>query len=63
ELMEDDVEYEDLLISALINISPAQIILHFEQQKVINTLKRIFDERIIICKGCQLCRKDNIDEE
>lgn len=55
EIMDEKVEIEDLLISALINISPRIIILHFEDKEVENTLKDIFCERIKVCDGCELC--------
>ena len=55
ELMDEEVEFEDLLISALINISPREIILHFKDPEIEKTLKSIFSDRIKICKGCSLC--------
>lgn len=58
ELMDGEVEFEDLLVSALINISPQKIILHFNDEGVKETLESIFSERIEICRGCDLCHED-----
>ena len=48
DYMDEDVESEDLLISALINLSPSTIILHFDDEEVEETLRNIFGDRIII---------------
>ena len=55
EFIDERVDSEDLLISALINISPKIIILHFRDKEIENLLNRIFPGRIKICKGCDLC--------
>ena len=57
QLVENDIDYEDLLISALITIAPAKIIIHFSKDHpVVETLNSIFDSRVIICQGCVLCK-------
>lgn len=56
QMMEKDVDYGDLLISALISIAPAKIIVHFDEtHPVVETLNNIFGSRVIFCKGCNLC--------
>ena len=57
ELTEDreEIHFEDLLISALVNISPAEIILHFEDSQVTETLRSIFQDKVRVCPGCDLC--------
>ncbi|MFW6287527.1 MAG: sporulation protein YtxC [bacterium] len=57
EMFEDEVEYEDLLVSALINVAPVNIILHFDEPGTEDTVRKIFDERVETCRGCELCRK------
>lgn len=51
---------DDYLVSALISAAPEKIILHdaesFENKEVLNTLRRVFRERIEICNECALCR-------
>jgi len=61
ELGDSEINYEDLLISALITIAPNQIILHFAEQakalKTIDTIKSVFGNRVAYCTGCDLCVK------
>ncbi len=58
EIMDGEVEYEDLLISALINIAPGKIIIHFDDKEVEETIKDIFGGKVQICDGCSLCKKE-----
>lgn len=62
EMFEEEVEYEDLLVSALINIAPLKIILHFQDNNTEETVRKIFAEKVEICYGCHLCKK-KIDVE
>ncbi|HZK57912.1 MAG TPA: putative sporulation protein YtxC [Clostridia bacterium] len=59
ELSGEDLNQDDLLISALINIAPKQIIVHrlsiLEDVEVIRTLQKIFPGKIRFCKGCKWC--------
>ena len=57
EIMEEEVDFEDLLISALINIAPASIVLHFQDNRVEQTIKNIFGNMVTVCEGCSLCEK------
>ncbi|AZR73681.1 hypothetical protein BBF96_09960 [Anoxybacter fermentans] len=62
QMIESDIDYEDLLISALITIAPARIIAHFrEDHPVIETLRGIFESRVSVCKGCRFCEKRKED--
>ncbi|TCO73669.1 putative sporulation protein YtxC [Marinisporobacter balticus] len=59
EMVEKDISYEDLLISALITLAPKKIIMHFstkiKKKEIIETIKNVFSERVCICSGCDLC--------
>jgi putative sporulation protein YtxC len=59
ELIDEDVNYEDLLISALITIAPENIILHQSQNSqncnTIKTIKKVFGDKVEDCKGCKMC--------
>lgn len=56
QMMDGDIDYGDLLISALISIAPAKIIVHFsETHPVVETLNSIFGNRVAFCHGCQYC--------
>jgi putative sporulation protein YtxC len=59
---EGDVElsYEDLLISSLIAVAPRQVVLHIcydGYRDNLQTLRKVFKERISYCSGCALCDK------
>lgn len=56
----DEINYEDLLISALITIAPQTVMLHFasaagKTNAVVETIKSVFTGRVSICRGCKLC--------
>jgi hypothetical protein len=56
-MVDNDVNYDDLLISALITIAPARIVLHFQDERnVIGTIQDVFIERVALCQGCSLCK-------
>lgn len=57
-----EINYEDLLITALITIAPYNIILHNIQANPANgtasiteTIKNVFEGRVIVCSGCEFC--------
>lgn len=51
-----EVNLEDLLISALVTLSPVRIVLH-PPAPVWDTafLREVFQERLVSCRGCRLC--------
>jgi len=56
------LEYDELIINILLNISPKKIILHtnvekgdVEAENTIEIVKRIFESKVEICKGCKFC--------
>ncbi len=54
--LNNDVDYEDLLLSTLITISPRSIVLHIvNKTEIVETIVNVFRERVIICHGCDLC--------
>lgn len=59
QMMEGDMGYEDLLVSSLIALAPRLVTIHIKDatQKLpsLDTLTSIFAERLLVCKGCQLC--------
>lgn len=46
ELLDEDITYEDILISSLINLSPGLIFVHFEDDELLDTLENIFENKI-----------------
>ncbi|MDN5348116.1 MAG: hypothetical protein PWP65_1680 [Clostridia bacterium] len=61
DMGETEINYEDLLISALITIAPRQIVLHAadkgRHRNAINTIKSVFGDRVLACTGCKRCRQ------
>jgi len=60
DLLENEINYEDLLISALITLAPCELVLHKERgvgvNETINTIEKVFGNRIVNCPGCSKCK-------
>lgn len=55
-ILDKAVDYDDLLVSALIAIAPRSIILHCNARySAVDTIEDIFGHRTRICNGCSLC--------
>ena len=59
DILDDTINYDDLLISTLITVSPNKIMIHcidkFKNKELIQTISNVFAERITICNSCELC--------
>lgn len=59
DLEDSEINYEDLLISALITIAPGKIWLHstdpWKNRETLTTVKNVFGERVELCPGCSHC--------
>lgn len=59
EMVESEVNYEDLLISALITLAPTRLVLHGQGghgwEDGVETIKGVFGERVGFCQACHLC--------
>lgn len=59
DIAEGDINYDDLLISTLITISPRKIYMHnldsFNNKELVKTITNVFNDRISICHGCDTC--------
>lgn len=61
DLIDTDINYEDLLISALITIAPKEVIIHHtgqgknKQSDTIVTIEQVFNDRLTNCFGCDWC--------
>lgn len=62
EMMEKEVNYEDLLVSALISIVPNRIRIHCRSEsradENIETVMSVFGSRVSFCPGCDLCQQE-----
>ncbi|PKM86321.1 MAG: putative sporulation protein YtxC [Firmicutes bacterium HGW-Firmicutes-12] len=60
DLQENEINYDDLLISALITMAPREVELHLEEGvkpgDTINTINSVFGSRVSKCSGCKYCR-------
>jgi len=59
DMMDNEINYEDLLVSALVTIAPKKIIFHFKMDErysaTIETIKNVFAGRVNECLGCERC--------
>ncbi|MDF2548463.1 MAG: hypothetical protein K0R93_3361 [Anaerosolibacter sp.] len=59
EMLDNDIGYDDLLISSLITIAPKKINIHFtgkiHNKEIIKTIKNVFSDRVNVCTGCDFC--------
>lgn len=59
EMGDSELNYEDLLISALITIAPSEILLHCKETDnkltSLDTILGVFGERVKYCGGCDIC--------
>lgn len=60
DLLEKEINYEDLLISALITLAPKEVEIHSEKEaqtgETIRTIQNVFGKRVIYCQGCEKCQ-------
>lgn len=64
---DNKINLDDLLISSLITFAPLKIYLHsvkqIENKEIIETIKNIFLNKVVICSGCNLCKLSKIKGE
>lgn len=65
DLMDNDLTYEDLLVSALITLAPSEIELHLPDSvgslgTAVSTIQSVFQERVNMCIGCSKCQSLNV---
>lgn len=60
ELIYEEINKTDLLISSLIVISPNRLIIHIKEiekeQQLIEIISEIFRDRVSYCQGCEKCQ-------
>jgi len=57
EVLEKDINFEDMIVSTLITVSPANIYIHTRdpEMTVIKTIRQIFEDRTTVCAYCRTC--------
>lgn len=57
---QEEGDYEDLLVSMLVTVAPRRIMVHQNvlprYPRTVETLRRIFDQRLSFCGGCSYCQ-------
>jgi putative sporulation protein YtxC len=58
EMLDKEVNYEDMIVSTLITVSPRNIYIHTREPdvQVISTIMQIFENRVEVCNYCTLCQ-------
>ncbi|WNR43561.1 putative sporulation protein YtxC [Paenibacillus roseipurpureus] len=57
EMLEKDINLEDMIVSTLITVSPANIYIHTRDPEltIIKTIRQIFEDRTTVCSYCRTC--------
>jgi putative sporulation protein YtxC len=57
EMIDKDINYEDMIVSTLISISPKKVYIHTREKElqVIKTIQQIFEDRTELCEDCHIC--------
>lgn len=59
EISEDDINYDDLLVSSLITFAPKKITIHctgqLRNKELLETIKNVFPDKVFMCNGCEIC--------
>lgn len=60
EISEEEINYDDLLVSSLITLAPRKVTIHsaryFKNKELLETIKNVFYNNVIICDGCCICQ-------
>lgn len=64
EMMDQDICYDDLMVSGLITLAPTRIIIHGRDEGIsdesIRTVVSVFQERVELCRGCPMCEAERV---
>lgn len=59
EVNENNINFDDLLISSLITLAPSRIVFHsgdtIPNSEILDTIKKVFHQKVAICHGCEMC--------
>ncbi|HHW14870.1 MAG TPA: hypothetical protein GXX28_08055 [Firmicutes bacterium] len=60
-MVHEEINRDDLLLSALITLAPRRIVLHLDPgRRVAETIRNVFGERVELCSGCERCSVDTL---
>lgn len=67
EIVDETINFDDLLISTLITISPQKIMIHevesFKNKELVQTIMNVFTDRITLCSKCDVCSSKGSGKE
>ncbi len=59
DIPEEEINYDDLLVSSLITFAPKKIVIHSKGQlknkELLETIKNVFSGKVSFCSGCEMC--------
>ncbi|MCZ8519350.1 MULTISPECIES: putative sporulation protein YtxC [Paenibacillus] len=57
QMLEKDMNFEDMIVSTLITVSPGKIFIHTREPElqIIHTIRQIFENRVELCGYCRMC--------
>lgn len=59
EISEEEINYDDLLVSSLITFAPRKIVIHctgqLRNKELLETIKNVFPDKVFMCSGCEIC--------
>lgn len=62
EITEEELNFDDFLLSTLISLAPNKVVLHrpelVENKNVIHTIQKVFEKNIVYCDSCGICDKE-----
>lgn len=67
DISNEEINYDDLLVSSLITMAPREIIIHraknFRNKELLETIKNVFWEKAFVCSNCELCISNMVTNE
>ena len=67
EVSEEEINFDDLLVSSLITLAPNKIYIHLvgqiKNKELMETIKNVFVGKVVFCSGCELCLTYNMDSD
>lgn len=57
ELIDKEINFEDMIVSTLISVSPQKIVIHTREpeEQIVKTIMQIFENRAMVCTYCKVC--------
>ena len=67
DMLLDEINLDDILISILITIAPRRIVLHnvhdYINNEAVDVIRNVFQKKISICSGCERCQSYLLEKD